>query len=133
MAELKDKSESERIENMKDFRDLRVWQTGMDLFMEVVGDVEGFPKTEVGKIIVNQIMRSVSSITANIAEGYGRRRGKEFEHYLYIARGSTNETIDWFEKLKRLGYIDGAIFENREKKCQEIRAMLSKMISVSAT
>jgi four helix bundle protein len=114
---------------MRDFRELRVWQTGMALFGGVVKDVEKFPKTEVGRIIANQIIRSVSSITANIAEGYGRRRGKEFEHYLYIARGSVNETIDWCEKLKSLGYVDGAIFDDRERKCQEIRAMLSKMIS----
>jgi four helix bundle protein len=103
---------------MKDFRALKVWQKGMELFEEVVKDVDAFPKTEVAKIISNQIIRSVSSITANIAEGYGRRKGKEFEHYLYISRGSANETIDWYEKLKRLGYIDNAIFENREQLCQ---------------
>ena len=113
---------------MKDFRELKVWQMGMSLFEEAVKDVERFPRTEAARIVANQIIRSVSSITANIAEGYGRRKGKEFEHYLYIARGSANETIDWYEKLKRLEYIDNTIFENREQKCQEIRAMLSKMI-----
>ncbi|NWF75316.1 MAG: four helix bundle protein [Nitrospirae bacterium] len=101
----------------------------MDLFKDVVRDVEGFPKTEVGRIIANQIIRSVSSITANIAEGYGRRRGKEYEHYLYIARGSANETIDWYEKLKSLNYINEGIFREREQMCQELRAMLSKMIN----
>ena len=52
---------------MKDFRELKVWQMAMELFMEVVRDVEAFPKTEVARIIANQILRSVSSI---IAEGY---------------------------------------------------------------
>ena len=47
---------------------------------------------------------------------------------VYISRGSANETIDWYEKLIRLGYIDTTIFEKREQMCQEIRAMLSKMI-----
>lgn len=101
---------------------------GMGLFEDVVKDVESFPKTEVGRIIANQVLRSVSSITANIAEGNGRRKGKEFQYYLYIARGSTKETIDWYEKLKRLGYIDVSNFEKREGVCQEMRAMLSKMI-----
>lgn len=113
---------------MKDFRELKVWIMAMELFLEVVKDVAAFPKTEVAKIIANQVLRSVSSITANIAEGYGCRKGKEFQHYLYIARGSTNETIDWYEKLKRLGYIDDSIFGKREGVCQELRAMLSKMI-----
>ncbi len=113
---------------MKDFRELIVWQTGMLLFEEVMKDVETFPKTEIAKIIANQILRSVSSISVNIAEGYGRRKGKEFEHYLYISRGSTNETIDWYEKLKKIKYINDEIFQKREKRCQEIRAILSKMI-----
>jgi len=114
---------------MKDFRGLTVWQKGMELFDAVVKDVESFPRTEVSRIISNQVLRSVSSITANIAEGYGRRKGKEFEHYLYIARGSTNESIDWYEKLRRMNYISDEIFDNREQICQEIRAMLSKMIT----
>jgi four helix bundle protein len=73
-------------------------------------------------------LRSVSSITANIAEGYGRRKGKEFEHYLYIARGSVNETIDWYEKIGMLQYIDIKVVAEREEICQGIRAMLSSMI-----
>ena len=115
---------------MNDFRSLKVWQKGMVLFENVVKDVESFPRKEAAKIIGNQILRSTSSITANIAEGYGRRKGKEFQHYLYIARGSANETIDWYEKIKRLRYIESKLFDNREQMCQEIRAMLSKMIGV---
>lgn len=113
---------------MRDFRDLKVWQMGMELFDEVVKDAEVFPRTEVARIIANQVLRSVSSITANIAEGYGRRRGKEFQHYLYISRGSVNETMDWYEKLKRLGYIGAEVYEKREACCQGLRAMLSRMI-----
>ncbi|MBW7898234.1 hypothetical protein B188_21110 [Candidatus Brocadiaceae bacterium B188] len=90
---------------MNDFRDLIVWQKAMGLFEDVVKDAEKFPNTEVSRIISNQVLRSVSSVSANIAEGYGRRKGKEYEQYLYISRGSANESIDWYEKLKRLNYI----------------------------
>ena len=114
---------------IKDFRDLMVWQKAVELFEDVVRDVEKFPKTEAARVISSQLIRSVSSISANIAEGYGRRKGKEYEHYLYIARGSTSESLDWFEKLKRIGYISDGDFSLREKVCIEIRAMLSKIIS----
>ncbi len=100
----------------------------MDLFEQVVKDVETFPMTRAAKVIEDQVVRSVGSISANIAEGYGRRKGKEYEHYLYNSRGSTNETIDWYEKLKRVGYITERVFEERELICVELRAMLSKMI-----
>lgn len=113
---------------MKDFRELIVWQKAVDLFEQVVKDVEKFPNTRAGRVIEDQVLRSVGSISANIAEGYGRRKGKEYEHYLYISRGSTNETIDWYEKLKRLGYVSGEVFSERESLCLELRAMLSKMI-----
>jgi len=114
---------------MRDFRDLQVWKKAIELFEEVVKDVESFPNTEVARIIANQVLRSVSSISANIAEGYGRRHGKEYEHYLYVARGSANESIDWYEKLKRLGYITEDKFLLREKSCDEIRAMLTGMLN----
>jgi four helix bundle protein len=117
----------ERID-MKDFRELIVWQKAMDLFEQVVNDVEGFPNKRAARVIEDQVLRSTGSISANIAEGYGRKKGKEFEHYLYISRGSTNETIDWYEKLKRLRYVSGEIFLQRESLCLELRAMLSKMI-----
>jgi four helix bundle protein len=100
----------------------------MDLFEKVVQDVESFPNKRAARIIEDQVIRSVGSISANIAEGYGRRKGKEYEHYLYISRGSTNETIDWYEKLKRLAYISVEEFSERERVCLELRAMLSKMI-----
>jgi four helix bundle protein len=113
---------------MKDFRELIVWQKAMELFEQVTGDVEGFPQKRAARIIEDQVLRSVGSISANIAEGFGRRKGKEYEYYLYISRGSTNETIDWYEKLRRLGYISENTFLQREKICLELRAILSKMI-----
>jgi len=113
---------------MKDFRELKVWQKGVDFFEQVVQDVEKFPKSEVSRVIINQVLRSASSISANIAEGYGRRKGAEYIHYLYIARGSTNESLDWYEKIRRLRYINAEMFKKRESLIEEIRAMLTGMI-----
>jgi len=113
---------------MQDFRELKVWQKAMDLFEQVAKDVEGFLGTRAARIIEDQVLRSAGSISSNIAEGYGRKKGKEYEHYLYISRGSVNETIDWYEKLKRLGYVSGEVFLERESLCLELRAMLTKMI-----
>ncbi len=114
---------------MKDFRELKVWQKGVDFFELVVQDVEQFPQTEVARVIINQVLRSASSISANIAEGFGRKKGAEFIHYLYIARGSTNESLDWYEKMRRLGYVSMTIFKERELLLEEIRAMLTGMIN----
>lgn len=45
-----------------------------------------------------QLIRSVDSIAANIAEGYGRYHYKEQRQYCYIARGSLSQTKTWLYK-----------------------------------
>jgi len=113
----------------QDFRELIVWKKAMELFKQTAADVEAFPNTRAARIIEDQVLRSVSSISANIAEGYGRRKGKEYCHFLYISRGSVSETIDLYEKLNCLSYVSKEVFDERNKSCIEIRAILSKMIS----
>jgi len=51
---------------MKDFRELIVWQKARDLFERVVRDVEKFSNTRAARVIGNQVLRSVGSISANI-------------------------------------------------------------------
>ncbi|NIV10188.1 MAG: four helix bundle protein, partial [Aliifodinibius sp.] len=41
----------------------------------------------------SQLVDSVQSISANIAEGYSRRSINEYLQYLYIALGSLSETL----------------------------------------
>ncbi len=114
---------------MKDFKDLKVYQLALKCFQEAVTDIEKFPKNFVAKIISDQLIRSISSISANIAEGYGRKRGKEYIHFLYISRGSTAESIDWYEKLKMLGYVTEEEYASQVDTLEHIRAILSKMIN----
>ena len=80
-------------------------------------------------MIANQVLRSASSISANIAEGFGRRMGKEYTHYLIVARGSTTETLDWYLKCRDLQLIDIAVFEVRRMTLEQILKMLNRMIS----
>ena len=43
----------------------------------------------------NQFIRSADSISANIAEGYGRKTPKDRANFFVIARGSLSETQNW--------------------------------------
>ncbi len=52
-----------------------------------------------------QIKRSVSSISANIAEGYGRFYFQDNIHFCYNARGSLEETISHIILASEIGYI----------------------------
>ena len=57
---------------INDFKDLRIWQTGMEIAQKCYFLTKLFPKEELYGI-VQQIRRSAVSIPANIAEGHGRR------------------------------------------------------------
>ncbi len=116
-----------------DFRELIVWQKSHALFPEIVSDVEGFPKKRAADIITDQILRSSGSISANIAEGFGRRQRKEYVHYLIVARGSTTETLNWLIKCMDMGWIKKDNYELRESTIEEIMKMLNKMIGQKLT
>lgn len=73
-----------------DFKDLKIWQKGMDIAEKCYFLTKVFPKDELYGII-QQIRKSAVSIPANIAEGYGRRSTPEYIRFLNIAQGSVNE------------------------------------------
>jgi len=114
---------------VRSFRDLVVWQKAHELFLHTVRDVEGFPRTRVARIMTDQLVRAVASIGANIAEGYGGHKGREFQHYLIVARRSAVEAQNWFINCKDLGLIDGETFERRYQSCDEIITMINFALS----
>ena len=84
-------------------------------------------------IAIDQFLRSSGSISANIAEGFGRRQGKEYLHYLIVARGSTTETLNWLIKCVDIGWMTQEKFKVMESTIEEILKMLNKMIGQKMT
>ena len=83
-----------------------------------------FEKDTVGK----QLCRSADSISANIAEGYGRYFYKENKQFCYYARGSIFETKDWITKLKDRKIITEEKFLDLDSKLTIIGKMLNSYI-----
>ena len=54
-----------------------------------------------------QVLRSVDSIGANIAEAAGRERPLDRRRFLVIARGSLYETEHWLARAKARGLAHG--------------------------
>ena len=79
------------------YRDLEIWNLARLVAIAVHRmALENLPKFEMYEE-ASQIRRSAKSISANIVEGYGRRRYKqEFIRFLVFAHASCNETIDSF-------------------------------------
>ncbi len=114
---------------VNDFKDLIVWQKSLKLFENVISDLKRIPDNKVTNIISRQIIRSSGSVSANIAEGFGRKTKGEFKNHLGIARGSAYETEDWYIKIEKLKYITNEILMSRTNLIVEIKKMLNTLIS----
>ena len=86
------------------FRDLRVWQAGIDLVEEVYRITQTFPKQE-SYGLTSQMQRAAVSIPSNIAEGHTREHSKEYLHYLSMAQASLAELETQLEIAARLKYL----------------------------
>lgn len=87
------------------YKELRVWEKGVDLAELIFEITSKFPNSEKFGI-ADQMKRSAVSVPSNIAEGKGRNSLKEFIQFLSITRGSLNELETQCEIAKRAGLID---------------------------
>ena len=115
--------------DIRSFEDLIVREKAYQFFLDVVRNADAFNRSMAARVIANQVLRSASSVSSNIAEGFARRTGKEYTHYLIVARGSTTETLDWYLKCRDLDLVDLIVFANRRAMLEEILKMLNRMIS----
>ncbi len=89
---------------------LEIWQKAVDYAVDVCQNVIPLFPTEEKWALASQLRRSVQSIPANIAEGYGRYNFQETIHFCYIARGSMAETKTHLVIAYRMGYIQELIY-----------------------
>ena len=88
---------------VQSFRDLRVWQAGMELVVGIYELTRTMPQSEVYGLS-SQIQRAAVSVPANIAERHTRSSLKEYLHFLSIARSSLAEVETYLELIQRLSY-----------------------------
>ena len=78
---------------IRTFEDLDVWKVCRDLRTQIATIVRTFPKEEQYRL-QDQLIRASRSVTANLAEGYGRFHYAENIQFARQARGSLYEIID---------------------------------------
>ena len=118
---------------IKSHRDLIAWQKAMDLVVNVYILSKSFPPDEL-YALTKQVRRAVTSVPANIAEGQGRRLGREFHQFLANARGSLMELDTHLEVAFRVGYIKNEELLNIQKDLNEVGRILNGLMrSISAS
>lgn len=110
------------------YKDLVVWQKSMDFANAVIDLTEQLNTDRKHYRLVEQLEAAATSVPMNIAEGKGRYSRKEFSHFLFIARGSLNETMPLLDIFQSRGWIQNATYIQLEKQSDEIGKMLNGLI-----
>ena len=107
---------------------LEVYISAKAFRKEVVQIANTFPKEE-KFLLVAQIKDSARSISANIAEGYGRLHYQEAIQFCRIARGSLLETYDHLSNALDENYITEIIFSDLKLKQEHLLKMINGYIA----
>lgn len=87
------------------FEDLKAWQEAQNLAVSVYALAKSFPKEEIFGL-TSQLKRAVASVSANTAEGFGRRTLKDKLQFYTIAYGSLLETKNFLYLANKLTYLE---------------------------
>lgn len=112
---------------INEFTDLIVWQKGHSLCVALYKVTQAFPQEEIFGI-TSQIRRSSSSVTANIAEGFGRKTAKDQLHFYYQANGSLLELRSHLLLSRDIGYLTEDKWDFLNGKAVEVHKLLSGLI-----
>jgi four helix bundle protein len=109
------------------FRDMVVWQRGMQLAASVYRSTQAFPREELYGL-TSQMRRAAVSIPSNIAEGHGRLNKAEFRQFLGIARGSNFELQTQIDIAKSLSMGNEELLNAANALSHEVGKMLYAII-----
>ncbi|HEX9200800.1 MAG TPA: four helix bundle protein [Acidobacteriaceae bacterium] len=106
------------------YRDLKVWQTSIDLTENIYRLTAVFPASKMYGLSA-QMRRAAVSIASNIAEGWGRRSRKDYSRFVLVARGSNDELQTQLVIAGRLRFGNAKQLAEAGTLSDEIGKMLS--------
>lgn len=116
-------------EKINSYKELRVFQTGMDAAMKIFEITKEFPSEEKYSM-VDQMRRSSRSVCANLAEAWRKRRYRAaFIAKLNDAESEACETQVWIEFARRCKYINEDIHKELYAVYDKIIGQIVNMIA----
>lgn len=103
-------------------------QRTLQFSLDIINLVSAFPSKKVYWIISDQLLRSATSIGANVVEAQGSASKKEFINYLHIALKSAKETCYWLELLEKSLLVEKNKVDSILQECLEIAKILNSSI-----
>jgi four helix bundle protein len=116
------------VAEFRSFEGLTVWKLARAFRHRIYRVSETWPKREMYGLTA-QIRDAAVSVTANIAEGYGRYHYRENMQLCRIARGSVNEVLDHLYTAVDERYIPQETFDELYAQGREVERVLNGYIN----
>lgn len=114
---------------IQSYKDLLIWQRGIDIVALVYQLISDFPKDEI-YALSSQIKRGAVSIPSNIAEGYGRQSTQSYIQFVKIARGSLCELETQLLVAEKLGFVKSeSLYSDIMKQITEESKMINSFLN----
>jgi four helix bundle protein len=108
-----------------------IQKKSFDFSIQIVKTFEYLSNTRREFILSKQLLRSGTSIGANISEAEHGQSKKDFVHKLSIARKEANETIYWIKLLKATNFLESASSTKLLKDSEELMRLLTSIIKTT--
>ncbi len=105
-------------------------QKSFDFAVRIVNLYKYLSKSKKENILSKQLLRSGTSIGANVSEAEKGQTKPDFYAKMNIALKEANETFYWLQLLYKTGYLTESQFESLERDIQEL---LKLLISICKT
>jgi four helix bundle protein len=113
---------------IQSFTDLTTWQEGHKLVLCIYGATKMFPREEMHSL-TDQMRRAATSVTSNIAEGFGRQSQKERVQFYHIANGSLTELKNQLYIARDVGYLTVTTFSDLMRQADTAHRLLHGLLS----
>ncbi|MFA5961226.1 MAG: four helix bundle protein [Parcubacteria group bacterium] len=97
--------------------------------LEVIKLCKNIKQDSINKPIINQIVRSATSIGANYMEANAASSKKDFRNKIFISKKETQETKHWLRMLAECEPSKKEELKNVWKECQELTLIFGKIVS----
>jgi four helix bundle protein len=111
-----------------DYKGLGFYQKAKQVVKEINVEVKKWQNSLQAQTISRQLFRAAVSVGANIAEGHGRHPGREYIHFLLIARGSANEVDHWLRTAQDCKIGNPDVLNHLISLNDETRKMLTSSV-----
>lgn len=116
---------------MSEIKDSIVANRSYEFGLDIIKLTKTLPKTFENIVLIKQILRSATSIGANIEEALGSNSPKEFIHSMNISKKEARETYYWLRLMRDCNASLKREIELLLTECQELINMLTKIVKTS--